>query len=117
METLPKLLAEMKPLLVVAGVKKGQIDLSIAKPFIKTAVAAFDWLHDLYMSPEYENMVKACALVPPETWERYKLLEIEGLAEQIILENASKELLKKWRTKRPRLLGKRKKTNEQKSNS
>ena len=117
METLPKLLAEMKPLLVAAGVKKGQIDLSIAKPFTKSAVTAFDWLHDLYMSYEYARMAKAYVLVPPEMWKRYKLLEIEGLAEQIILENASKELLKKWRSKRPRLLGKRKKNNEQKSNS
>ncbi len=69
------------------------------------------------MSFEYENMVKAYALVPLETWKTYKLLEIEGLAEQIILEKASKKLLKKWRTKRPRLLGKRKKNNESKSNS
>ncbi len=80
-------------------------------------MTAFDWLHDLSMSFEYENVVKAYALVPPETWERYKLLEIEGLREQIILENASKELLKKWRSKRPRLLGKRKKNNEQKTNN
>ncbi len=68
------------------------------------------------MSQVFTNMMEAYALVLPETWKRYELLEIEGLAEQIILENASKELLKKWRTNRPRLLGKRKKTNEQESN-
>ena len=80
-------------------------------------MTAFDWLHDLFLSFEYGNMVKAYALVTPETWLRYNLLEIEGLAEQVILENASKELLKKWRTKRPRLLGKRKKNDEQKTNN
>jgi len=69
------------------------------------------------MSHEYSDLIKAYNLVSPETWKRYKLLEIEGLAEQVILENASKELLKKWRTKRPRLLNKRKKNDdEQKSN-
>lgn len=108
----------MKPLLIVAGVKKGQVGLSIEKPHIKTATTAFDWLHDLYMSPEYEDMVKAYSLRTPELWRRYKLLEIEGLAEQTLLENVSKKLLKKWRTKRPRLLGKRKKkNNEQKTNN
>lgn len=70
------------------------------------------------MSFEYENMVKVYSLVTPEIWERYKLFEIEGLAEQAILEKASKKLLKKWRTKRPRLLGKRKKNdNESKTDS
>ena len=80
-------------------------------------MTAFDWLHDLSMSFEYRNMVDAYALVPTIIWERYELMQIEGLREQVILENASKELLKKWRTKRPRLLGKRKKNNEQKTNN
>ena len=78
-------------------------------------MTAFDWLHDLWMSNVFTTMMEAYALVPPETWKRYKLLGIEGLREQIILEDASKELLKKWRTKRPRLLGKRKKNDEQKT--
>ncbi len=117
METLLDLLNKMKPLLIIAGVKKQQVDLTISKPHLKSAATAFDWLHDLYMSLEYGNMVKAYALVPPEIWARYKLLEIEGLAEQRILEETSKKLLKKWRNNRPRLLSKRKKNNEQKSNS
>lgn len=101
----------MKPFLVIAGVKKVQIDLSIKKPHLKSATAAFDWLHDLFMSHEYLDLMMAYSLRPPKTWESYKTLEIEGLAEQVILEKASKKLLKRWRTKRPRLLGKRK-TNE-----
>ncbi|MEE9548732.1 MAG: hypothetical protein V3V68_05190 [Nitrosomonadaceae bacterium] len=69
------------------------------------------------MSDEYEDMVYVYDLVPSETWKRYELLEIEGLREQILLEKASKKLLKKWRTKRPRLLGKRKKNNESTTNN
>jgi hypothetical protein len=75
---------------------------------------AFDWLHNLYMSPEYEEVAKIYALCTPEIWERYVLFQIEGLREQELLEEAGKLLTRKWRTNRPRLLGR--KRNEQNTN-
>lgn len=60
------------------------------------------------MSYEYNEVVKVHNLLPPENWKRYKLFEVKGLREQILLEEASKLLAQKWRVKRPRLFGKKK---------
>lgn len=59
------------------------------------------------MSHEYKEVIAVYALLQPEIWERYKLFEVEGLREQKLLEEASKLLVRKWRTKRPKLFGKK----------
>ena len=96
----------MKPLLVVAGVPKYQIRIRSGKHKIETYARAFDWLHDLYMSDAYHQVKYVYNLLPEEIWQRYKLFEIEGLCEQIMLEAACKELFKAWRSKRPQLFNK-----------
>lgn len=66
---------------------------------------AFNWLEELTKCPELETLKKAYALRPPEVWARYESWEIEGLAEQLVLESAAKAFLKQWKHDRPRLFG------------
>lgn len=100
-ETINGLLEEMRPLLIVAGVPKGQIRVRDGRLQIKTLSAAFDWLHDLRMSKEFSELVNVRKLLPEATWKRYTLYEIDGLREQKLLEVAAKKVAKKWKSKRP----------------
>lgn len=109
-QSLIGLLKEMRIPLIVAGVDPNQINIRILKPHIKTLAAAFDWLHNLKLSFVYQNVCRIYNLLPPETWVSYETLEIEGLAEQILLTAASKKLLTAWRKNRPRLFGTSKKS-------
>ncbi len=79
---------------------------------IKTCAAAFDWLHDLFLSEEYNAVKKFYSLLPAETWRRYTLFEIEGLREQELLRNACKALWLAWRKKRPSLFNKDRVSND-----
>ena len=99
----------MKPILLVAKIPKHQIRVRSGNHKIQTCANAFDWLHDLYMSDAYRQVKAIYALLPEEIWQRYKLFEIEGLREQIMLEIACKKLFKAWRTRRPQLINKDKK--------
>ena len=83
---------------------------------VATLQKAFDWLHDLYMSPIYSNVKDFYALLPEEIWKRYELFEVEGLREQVLLDDASRKLLQVWRSKRPVIFNKDKKR-EQTTNS
>lgn len=105
-ETINGLLYEMRPMLLVAGVPKEQIRIRNTKHQINTVNRAFDWLHDLLLSPEYRKFVKIWKLRPEIIWARYKLYGIEGLREQELLEAAGKKLLKRWKTKRPSMFNK-----------
>jgi hypothetical protein len=96
----------MKPYLVAAGVPEGQIRMACGNHKIKTCIAAFDWLHNIYMSKEYKALVFAWDLLPPIVWNRYKMFELQGMREQLILESAVGPVLKLWRDKRPRIFGK-----------
>ncbi len=98
----------MKPLLLVAGVPNKQINIRTAAPKIDTLNKAFDWLHDIKISHQWETLKEAWAMLPEETWRRYKTFELEGLAEQNILKSAQKTLLSLWKTKRPYIFGTRK---------
>ena len=95
----------MKPLLVIAKVPTKQINIRNLNAKIDTLLKAFDWLHDVKMSKEYEDMEYVWNLVPEITWERYEKLGIEGLREQKMLEKAKKSLLKLWKTNRPKIFG------------
>ena len=109
-ETLKGLLDEMRPLLIVAGVPKGQIRVRDGRLQITTLSKAFDWLHDLKISSEFTELVKVRKLLPEATWKRYKLYEIEGLREISLLEAASKKVAKLWKSGRPRVFNKNRKT-------
>ncbi len=113
-ETINSLLDEMRPLLIVAGVPKGQIRVRSGKLQIATLSKAFDWLHNLKMSPTFEDLIKVWKLRPESTWGRYKLYQIDGLKEQELLGVASKKVLKLWKTKRPLIFNKDRKRNEEK---
>ncbi len=109
-ETLKGLLDEMRLLLVVAGVPKEQIRVRDGKLQITTLSKAFDWLHNFKMSSEFAELVKVRKLLPETTWERYKLYEIDGLREITLLEAASKKVAKLWKSGRPRVFNKNRKT-------
>lgn len=109
-ETLKGLLEEMRSLLIVAGVPKEQIRVRDGKLQITTLSKAFDWLHNLKMSLEFSDLVKVRGLLPEATWKRYKLYEIEGLREITLLEAASKKVAKLWKSGRPRVFNKNRKT-------
>lgn len=79
---------------------------------IKTCAKAFDWLHDLYLSEEYNEVKKIYELLPPEMWRRYELFEIEGLREQELLQAACRKLWSAWRKNRPSLFNKDRKDND-----
>lgn len=111
-ETIVNLLKKMKSLLVVAGIASTHIRMRPGRHQIKTCAKAFDWLHELYISSEYKELEYIYSLRTPEIWKRYKILEIEGLREQVLLEKASKKLLKRWRNKRPALFGKNRKSDK-----
>lgn len=108
--TIENLLNEMRTILLVAGVPKKQINMRCCAFKINTCNKAFDWLHELYMSPEYAAVVKVYKLLSPEIWTRYKVLGIEDLAEQVLLANAGKALWRRWRRQRPSMFSADRKT-------
>lgn len=95
----------MRPLLRVAGVPPKQINIRIDNAKLDTLLKAFDWLHNVKLSKEWEDIEYAWALLPEETWRKYKLFDIQDLREQVILESAQKALRKLWKTNRPRIFG------------
>lgn len=106
---LENLLSEMRPLLVDAGIPEKQVQMPIGKLpediKIDQYVKAFDWLHELKISREWEVLVAAKALLPQAAWANYKALNMKGLREQVILESAQALVRKAWRNKRPSFFG------------
>jgi len=96
----------MKKILLVAGSPKHQIRMRSGRHKIPTCAKAFDWLHNLFLHPDYIELIRIYALCKPELWYAYESMGITGLREQVLLEEASKKVLKLWRTKRPQLFGK-----------
>ena len=103
LESINSLLLSMKPLLLEAGVPEHQLFIIPKTYKTKTLAIAFDWLHEVFMSKQFEDCIRIWKLVKPETWESYRLLEIQGLTEQTLLIEKSKPLIKLWKNKRPRL--------------
>lgn len=103
------LLLDMKPLLVEAGVPERQVKMPANRPAdeikIDQYTKAFDWLHLLYTSPEWEALVKAKAQLPQNVWDRYKAHRITGLEEQKILEAAQLGIRRAWKINRPSFFG------------
>lgn len=101
METIEALLLKLKLTLARAGIPVKQLRIRRGNHKTKACSRAFNWLHDLSMSSEYQQFEKTRALCPDEIWERYDLFEIEGLQEQTLLEQASQKLRARWRKNRP----------------
>lgn len=117
-DDIAKLLDELKFLLVESGVPEHQVRMprtvigeaeQPADPLriqSDTYVKAFDWLHNLSISDEYAKVVKVKALLSQHIWDMYKLQELRGLQEQILLEKAQIKLRKLWKQNRPTFFGK-----------
>lgn len=113
-----KLLDEMTFILVEVGIPEHQVkmprQLTEAERTLPadplripsdTYVRAFDWLHNLRISDVYAGVLKAKALVPQHIWDMYKLQELRGLQEQILLDTAQRKLRKLWKLNRPTFFG------------
>lgn len=101
-----KLLEPYSKILRLAGIPEQQINVAKGYDYkVNHYVKAFDWLHDFTLSPEMDRWYVVRSMRPEETWEHYDVIEVEGLQEQILLQEASKKLLKRWRQKRPRMFG------------
>jgi hypothetical protein len=104
-EKLTELLDVMRPILLASGVPEKRLQINVERKKLKTLVNAYDWLHDLSMSHEFEAASKARALVSEEIWERYELLGIKDLQEQKIWAETKEALIKRWRSNRPNIFG------------
>lgn len=104
-EKLTKLLDEMRPILLAVGIHEKRLIINVERKQVKTLVDAYDWLHELYLSSEFELAKKARSLVSEEVWGNYNLLGIKDLQEQILWNKAKDNLLKRWRHKRPNIFG------------
>jgi len=108
-ESIDLLLDEVQNTLLLIGVPIACIKIKDKKHRTDACVRAFDWLHNLRMSPEYSDYCKVRALLPEETWQKYALFNITDLQEQKLLSQVGRALLKKWNTKRPALFSRGKK--------
>lgn len=105
-QDLESLLQSVASYLRTAGVPEQQINVAHGPRYkVHHYAKAFDWLHEFILSEEMEAFKKVWALRPAEVWRNYEMLEIEGLQEQVLLQDASKTLIKRWRVKRPRMFG------------
>lgn len=109
-ENVEKLLSDMRPLLLQAGIPERQTLMPTGREpdriKLEVYVEAFDWLHRIYTSGEWAATVKARKLVPEERWATYKAHGFTGLQEQLILESANIKLRKVWKFQRPSFFGK-----------
>lgn len=113
-EDVEKLLTEVRPHLLRAGIPERQLKMPEAKPEdIKSEryVEIFDWLHKLKTGPEYTKLMKVWRLVAPEVWQGYIDNEIKGLQEQKLLEAAQIDIRKAWKLNRPFFFGRKFKSN------
>lgn len=106
-EDVEALLGTIADLLRIAGIPETQINVAQGPNFkVHHFVKAYDWLHQFSLSPQMVALRTAYELRPPEVWAMYTAMGTEGLREQTILQEASLEVQKRWRVKRPRMFGK-----------
>lgn len=105
-EDVEGLLNEIRVYLEWADIPSSQIHVANGFHYrIDHFVRAFDWLHAFSVSPPMVEFKRVFALRPLEVWQNYKSIELEGLREQVMLEEAAVELRKRWKVKRPRMFG------------
>ncbi len=96
----------MRSTLTFSGVPPQQINIRKKQFILRTYVDAFDWLHELKISAEYQEFLAVRKLLPDKTWAMYKLLRIEGLVETDLLVAACSALKKRWKNNRPPIFNK-----------
>lgn len=108
-DNVAKLLADMTPLLAEAGIPVRQLKMPTGRPpeeiKIDQYTKAFDWLHLLKTSPQWERLVGIKALLPQKVWDLYKSHRITNLREQVLLAEAQLAVRKLWKCKRPSFFG------------
>lgn len=106
------LIEELKKFVLMSGVPERQTLMPEVDPDINVIPLSkyneiFDWLHRFKLSDEYVNTLKVWALVPEKQWAGYILHEVEGLQEQVLLEQALAKLRKRWKQERPSFFGRK----------
>ncbi len=103
----------MRSTLTLSGIPPQQINIRKKQFILRTYVDAFDWLHELKISPEYKEFLAVRRLLSDETWATYKLLGLTGLVETDLLAATCSALKKRWKNNRPPIFNKnREKDNE-----
>lgn len=119
-ENVEAMLNELAPLLLEAGIPAHQVKMPVGrKPEeikIEQYASAFDWLHRLSISLQYDAVRKAKALRTEELWASYRAYGFKNLQEQVILEKAQDGLRRAWRQNRPSFFGRIYKDVEQNCN-
>ena len=101
-----RLLEGSAHLLVMVGVPSEQINVCSGPRYrVNHFIKAFDWLHDFILSDEYVEVARVWNMRRPSDWANYAFLGVEGLQEQVLMQEAGRKLLKRWRLKRPRMFG------------
>lgn len=103
-----KLIAELRPHLLQAGIPERQVTMPTADPEdikIERYVQIFDWLSNFKTSDEFAAYLKVWRLRTPSQWQSYIDLDITGLQEQILLEKANAVLKRRWKRNRPCFFG------------
>lgn len=98
-----RILGQIKPHLIDSGIKVARLQMPTGATDtikIKRYLAIFDFISALLNGPEWAKVQKAYKLVTPERWKNYRLMGIEGLAEQGILLDAQTDLRKAWEGKK-----------------
>lgn len=96
----------------MAGVPDRQYTMPEVDPDINVIPSSkyneiFDWLHRFKLSDEYIIVTGVWSLVPEKQWAGYVLHEVEGLQEQVLLEQALAKLRKRWKQERPSFFGRK----------
>lgn len=103
-----RLLNEVRPHLLRAGIPDRQLVMPLSPAGeirVERYVEIFDWLHEFMLSDEWSALMKAWKLRPENIWENYRLHEIKGLQEQLLLEKAQVGIRKRWKLNRPFFFG------------
>ncbi len=88
----------MKELTLAAGIPAKYLEEVVkADELLNTEILQerLDFLEEVHSGP-YTALVKVWSLVPPATWEMYRLLGQTRLTEQVLLRKKQRVLRKAW---------------------
>jgi hypothetical protein len=91
--------AEMKDLTIQAGVdpEKYQTILDVMEAGVQPDLMELHtWLTEIYKGP-YDNVLKVWERHKPETWRQFEIMQVNNLAEQVLLRKRYRELRQAWK--------------------
>lgn len=110
------MMKELRPHLKRAGVSERAVrmptgDITQIKPDLQ--IKAIEFVLMVIESIEFLEVTRIRDLLSEEMWDRYELLELKNLQEQILYEKAIANLKQLWQSGRPSYFGKHYATQEE----